>query len=440
MNPISSLTLGCFLLALFVGSSQAATTEPTKPKAGSLPVQELRAFAEIFGRIKSDYVEPVEDKVLLENAIRGMLNGLDPHSAYLNEEDYKEIQVGTRGEFGGLGIEVGLEDGFIKVISPIDDTPAERAGLQTGDLIIRLDEKPVKGLSLNEAVKLMRGKPGTEVTLLIVRRGNDKPFKVTLVRDVIHVASVKGRILEDGFAYVRVAQFQSNTTDDMLKLLSRLKKENSRNLKGLVLDLRNNPGGVLSSAVSMSDAFLTKGLIVYTEGRTEDSELKYDASPDDVLAGAPIVILVNEGSASASEIVAGALQDHKRAVVMGQPTFGKGSVQTVIPLTSSTAVKLTTARYFTPSGRSIQAEGIRPDILLEELKVSQAEDSRSKTIKEADLSGHLGNGKTKDKSTSSTSSPEAEDKVPLPIRDYQLSQALNMLKGLYLLKTKEVGG
>ena len=310
----------------------------------------MRTFSEVFGRIKNDYVEPVDDRVLLESAIRGMLAGLDPHSSYLNKDEYRDLQVGTTGEFGGLGIEVGMDNGFVKVISPIDDTPAARAGLKSGDLISRIDDRPVKGMSLNEAVNLMRGKPGAEITLTIVREGAERPFEVKMVRDVIHVASVKSRTLEPGYAYVRIAHFQSRTTEDLLKAIGDLKKENEGGIKGLVLDLRNDPGGVLNSAVGVSDAFLTDGLIVYTQGRVDDAKLQFNAGPDDVLDGAPMVVLVNGGSASASEIVAGALQDHRRAVIMGTQTFGKGSVQTIVPIDDATALKLTTARYYTPVG------------------------------------------------------------------------------------------
>ncbi len=351
------------------GNSQAQQQEASEP----LPLEELRVFAEIFGRIKSNYVEPVEDKELLENAIRGMVSGLDPHSSYLDTDEFKDLQVGTKGEFGGLGIEVGLEDGFVKVISPIDDTPAQRAGILSGDLIVRLNDTPVKGLSLNDAVKLMRGKPGTEIRLTIAREGEEKPLSFAIVRAVIKVTSVKSRLMEKQFGYLRISQFQSHTTDDMLKAVKKLKKSAKGELKGLILDLRNNPGGVLNTAVSVSDAFLETGLIVYTEGRDVESQLRFEAAPDDVLNGAPIVVLVNAGSASASEIVAGALQDHNRAVIMGNQTFGKGSVQTIIPINKQSAVKLTTARYFTPSGRSIQAEGIKPDIELEDVKISKAD-------------------------------------------------------------------
>ncbi|MES9944846.1 MAG: S41 family peptidase [Candidatus Thiodiazotropha sp.] len=418
-------------MALITGQVEA------KEELESLPLQQLRTFADIFGRIKANYVEPVEDEVLLENAIRGMVSGLDPHSNYLDADDYKELQVGTKGEFGGLGIEVGMEDGFVKVISPIDDTPAQRAGVRSGDLIVRLDDTPVKGLSLTEAVALMRGKPGTSLELTIVRKGEEKPLKITVVRDVIRVVSIKSRLLDDRFAYLRISQFQANTTSDMLKSLDRLKGEVEGPLMGMVLDLRNNPGGVLNSAVSVSDAFLESGLIVYTEGRENDSQLRFEAAPDDVLDGAPIVVLVNEGSASASEIVAGALQDQNRAVIMGSRTFGKGSVQTIIPITDTAAVKLTTARYFTPSGRSIQAEGIEPDIELEELTLSKAEQSKVKPIKESNLSGHLSNGNGEEPKQGEDKKAKPGDDSQEAVKDYQLGEALNLLKGLAILRNKK---
>ncbi|RLJ18928.1 peptidase S41 [bacterium endosymbiont of Escarpia laminata] len=431
------LCLGAvFGMGLLVAGSVAAQSEK---QAVELPLQELRTFADIFGRIKASYVEPVEDKVLLESAIRGMLSDLDPHSSYLNEEEYKELRVGTSGEFGGLGIEVGMEDGFIKVISPIDDTPAQRAGVLAGDLIVRLDDTPVKGLSLNEAVNMMRGKPGSSLVLTIARKGVEKPLKIEVVRAVIKVTSVKSRLLDERFAYVRISQFQSHTTDDMLKAVRKLEESAKGGLKGLVLDLRNNPGGVLNAAVSVSDAFLEEGLIVYTEGRVNDSALRFEAAPDDVLKGAPIVVLVNAGSASASEIVAGALQDHHRAVIMGKQTFGKGSVQTIIPINQRSAVKLTTARYFTPSGRSIQAEGIKPDIELEDVEVSASKDNGVKPLKEADLSGHLENGNGKAKKRAGKKKADKENKGSLAARDYQLSEALNLLKGLVILQKRKAG-
>jgi carboxyl-terminal processing protease len=428
------LILTGLLLGLSISIGQGVFAE--REAAVTLPVEELRAFTDVFGRIKNDYVEDVNDRELLENAIRGMLTGLDPHSAYLDREQFKELQVGTSGEFGGLGIEVGMEDGFVKVIAPIDDTPAQRAGVQAGDLIIRLDDTPVKGMSLNDAVKLMRGKPGTSIVLTIVRNGVDAPLKITVTRDVITVKSVRSRMLEDGFGYVRISQFQAKTADSLLQAVEDLKKENGGSLKGLVLDLRNNPGGVLNGAVSVSDAFLRKGLIVYTEGRVSDSRLRFNATPSDVLDDAPLVVLVNQGSASASEIVAGALQDQRRAIIMGSQTFGKGSVQTILPLSSGTAVKLTTARYYTPSGRSIQAEGIVPDIKLEDLKVTALE-SAFDPIKESSLTRHLGNGNATKPVPAPVPVPvvepadkDGEAEESLAQRDYQLYEALNMLRGM----------
>lgn len=417
-------------LAIAIGGALGFELDVVAAEAApQVPMQELRAFAEIFGRIKQDYVEPVEDRVLLEHAIRGMLSGLDPHSAYLDADEYKSLQVGTSGEFGGLGIEVGLEDGFIKVIAPIDDTPAQRAGVLAGDLIVKLDDRPIKGVSLDEAVKLMRGKRGTSITLTIVREGEKKPIVITVVRDVIRVASVKSRILEEGFGYLRISHFQARTTQDMLEHISELKDKSGGNLHGLVLDLRNNPGGILNGAVAVSDAFLTNGIIVYTQGRDSESRLDFSAAPDDVLDGSPVVVLVNGGSASASEIVAGALQDHRRAVIMGARTFGKGSVQTIVPVNENSAVKLTTARYFTPSGRSIQAEGITPDIQLSDIKVTTMEKPDLNQVKEADLGGHLENGDKEEKKA-----PESDTQTSLAESDFQLSEALNLLKALYILK------
>ena len=410
----------------------------------TLPLEDLRTFTEIFAKIKNDYVEPIEDKALLESAIHGMLAGLDPHSAYLVPEDYRQLQQGTSGEFGGLGIEVGMEDGFVKVIAPIDDTPASRAGMEAGDLIIRLDETPVKGMSLADAVKIMRGKPGTDIVLTVVREGRDRPFKVTITRDVIKVRSVKSRTLEQGYGYLRVTQFQTRTGENLREAVNKLKQENENGLKGVVLDLRNNPGGVLSAAVSVSDAFLTDGIIVYTDGRLDDAKLKFNAKPTDVLDGAPIVVLVNGGSASASEIVAGALQDHTRAVIMGEKTFGKGSVQTILPMENGSALKLTTARYYTPSGTAIQAAGITPDIEVARLTVSSTgETQTSGRVKERDLPKHLlgadeeaGDGAKKEaEPEGGTPAPRSEK--PLASRDYVLFEALNLLKGLTILRKAE---
>jgi carboxyl-terminal processing protease len=399
----------------------------------SLPLGELRTFSEVFGKIKDDYVEPVRDRDLLENAVRGMLAGLDPHSTYLDQDAYRELQLGTTGEFGGLGIEVSMEGGFVKVIAPIDDTPAQRAGVQAGDLIIRIDDTPVKGMTLGDAVKRMRGKPGTEIVLTIVREGQEKPLRITLTRAVIQVKSVKSRLLEKGYGYVRVTQFQNHTTDDLRKAIGELRNKSGGSLEGMVLDLRNNPGGVLSEAVGVADTFLTGGLIVYTKGRVDEAQLKFKASPPDWLKGAPIVVLVNGGSASASEIVAGALQDQHRAVILGTKTFGKGSVQTIFPMTNGSALKLTTALYYTPKGRSIQAEGIEPDIRVLPVKVAQTE-PEGDAIKERDLARHLENGGRAKAKKPSESGSSSEDK--LIETDYQLNEALNMLKGLRILQKR----
>jgi carboxyl-terminal processing protease len=422
-----------------------------------LPIEELRAFTEVFGAIKANYVETVEDKKLISEAINGMLTGLDPHSAYLDADAFKELQVGTQGQFGGLGIEVGMEDGFVKVVSPIEDTPAYRAGVKPNDLIVKLDDTPVKGMSLNDAVKKMRGKPNTPITLTISRKGEQQLIVLTLMRAVIKVQSVKSKVVEPGYGYVRVSQFQEATAESLAKSLDNMFKQGP--MKGLVLDLRNDPGGLLYGAVAISATFLPqKALVVSTDGRTEDAKRKYFASPDDYLRGGgrddflknlpaavksvPMVVLVNGGSASASEIVAGALQDYKRAVVMGTQSFGKGSVQTIMPLGNSTAIKLTTARYFTPSGRSIQAKGITPDIVVEEPGANP-----QARLREADLQRHLSNGKDKeaaekeaaDKAAAAAKAKPAapvpaDDAAKKPIElgskdDFQLMQAIAHLKG-----------
>lgn len=408
--------------------------EPTKPEEviTTLPYEELRAFTEVFGRIKRDYVEPVSDKKLLEDAIKGMLSGLDPHSSYLDIEQYKDLREGTTGQFGGLGIEVSMENGFVKVVSPIDDTPAQRAGMKAGDLIVRLDEKPVKGMALSDAVKIMRGKPGDDILLTVIREGEEAPLKITITRAIIKVKSVKNKILEPDYGYLRVSSFQSRTGQGVIEAIAELKKENKTELKGLVLDLRNNPGGVLNAAVEVSDAFLEKGLIVYTEGRIKNSEMRFNAAPGDEINGLPLVVLINAGSASASEIVAGALQDHKRAIIMGEKSFGKGSVQTILPTGKNAAVKLTTARYYTPLGRSIQAEGIEPDIALARVKLESLEGLKFKPVKEADLSRHLENGNGKN------NAEKEEGKIALDIQDYALHEALMLLKGLSILNSNSV--
>jgi carboxyl-terminal processing protease len=455
--------------ALTLNYSAIAEREPEP-----LPIEDLRAFTEIFGKIKSDYVEPVEDKKLITEAINGMLSGLDPHSAYLDNEAFKEMQVGTQGEFGGLGIEVGMEDGFVKVVSPIEDTPAYKAGIKSGDLVIKLDDTPVKGMTLNDAVKRMRGKPGTDIVLTIIRKGETKPIIATLTRAVIKIKSVKLKLVEPGYGYIRVTQFQEHTGENLVAALKELEATNkNERLKGLVLDLRNDPGGLLNTAVGVAGAFLKPDqLVVYTDGRTEDAKMKLTNSREnylrhgeaDYLKGVPawikdvpMVVLVNGGSASASEIVAGALQDHKRALVVGTQSFGKGSVQTILPLANGTAIKLTTARYFTPNGRSIQAKGITPDIVAEEATVSQGNSVSKMDVREADLDRHLTNGQepapAKDakpaieekpkKAPADKSDESKQDKTdaekfdPAEIvskKDYQFNQALILLKGLHLLR------
>lgn len=413
-----------------MGGSEAQTQKVT------IPLQELRAFAEVFERVSSDYVDVVDDKDLLEGAISGMLSSLDPHSAYLPAEEFKDMQEHTKGEFGGLGMEVGMEDGFVKVISPIDDTPAEKAGIQAGDLIIKLGDEPVKGKTLGEAVEIMRGKPGSVLKLVIVRKGEDAPISLSIKRAIIKVKSIKQKMLKDDIGYVRVSQFQVRSGPDLVKAVATLEKENKKPLQGLILDLRNNPGGVLNAAVEVSDAFLNDGLIVYTEGRIQNSQMRFEAQTGDVMKGKPVVVLINEGSASASEIVAGALQDQARAIIVGRTSFGKGSVQTLLPLHNGAAIKVTTARYFTPNGRSIQAEGIEPDIIIERVKLEKLKDSAIGSIKESNLSGHLENGKESEASKDGsvdTESEESEIKALLD-KDYELNEAVRVLKTMSLTR------
>ncbi|MBQ0755879.1 MAG: S41 family peptidase [Amphritea sp.] len=426
-QQLSSLTKPLLLACLLSGSATAlfaadAVSEAEQVK--SIPLEEIRLFTEVFERIKNSYVEPVDDAELLESAVRGMLAGLDPHSAYLEADAFSDLQSHTSGEFGGLGIEVGMENGFIRVIAPIDDTPAYRAGVKAGDLIIKLGDQSVQGMELGDAVKLMRGKPGSELLLTVVREGEDKPLEIMVVRDVIRVASVKQRMLEDGIGYLRITQFQVNTGKDLLKAIERLQDESD--LRGLVLDLRNNPGGVLRAAVEVSDGFIDQGLIVYTQGRVENSELRYNATTKTLVdSSLPLVVLINQGSASASEIVAGALQDHARAIVMGVDSFGKGSVQTILPLTKKRALKLTTARYYTPNGRSIQAQGIVPDIYVADANISLKESGNY--LKERDLSGHLENGPEE-------VDTDAQLRTSLAEKDFQLYEAFNLLKALSIIK------
>ena len=464
-----SLVIGGFVAGAFISLGVPALAE--KDAAQGLPIDELRTFAEVYSAIKQGYVEPVEDKKMIANAISGMLANLDPHSSYLDADAFKDLQVGTQGEFGGLGIEVGMEDGLVKVVSPIEDTPAYRGGVKSGDLIFKLDETPVKGLTLSDAVKKMRGKPKTSIKLSIIRKGETKPIEITLVREVIKVQSVKSKLTEPGYGWVRVTQFQENTIAELSKHISGLYKTGK--LNGLVLDLRNDPGGLLNGAIGVSAAFLPPDVkVVSTDGRTPDAKQEYLARARDYLRGTrddplltlpidvkkvPMVVLVNAGSASASEIVAGALQDHKRAVIMGTQTFGKGSVQSVLPLPGNSAIKLTTARYYTPQGRSIQAKGIVPDIIVEESANGTA--STSPRLREADLERHLSNDREKEspkeavkdagKTPAKPNKPESKDKSKedaeeeMPVRleyatkaDNQFQQAINLLKGMQILQTK----
>jgi len=460
-NTFALVTGGAVLGAVLTMSvSAVAEREASAP----LPLNELRTFAEVFGRIKQDYVEPVEDKKLINEAINGMLTGLDPHSAYLDPEAYKELREGTQGEFGGLGIEIGSEDGFIKVIAPIEDTPAFRAGLKSGDLIVKIDETSARGLSTTDAVKKMRGKPGTKIALTIARKSENRTFTVQITRAIIKTKSVRWKLLEPDYGYVRVAQFQEHTVENLVDALVAVSKDNKKPLKGLIIDLRDDPGGLLNAAVGVSAAFLPKdALVVYTEGRAPDAKMRLTASVQNYsrkgedplnrlpaeMRDIPLVVLVNAGTASASEIVAGALQDHKRAVVVGVQTFGKGSVQSILPLGSAGGIKLTTARYFTPNGRSIQAKGIEPDVVVEE-QITQKAAASAQTplrLREADLEHHLSN--PSDKPTPKSVTPltpveQKEDKPestvnprdPNPKTDNQLGQALNILKVQRILESK----
>lgn len=450
------------LVGILVSLNISAWAE--KNLAPQLPIDDLRVFAEVFGKVKSDYVEPVEDKKLINEALSGMLQGLDPHSTFMDADAYKDLQAGTQGEFGGLGIEVAMEDGLVKVVTPIEDSPAYKAGLKSGDLISKLDDTQVRGLTLNDAVKKMRGTPDTKITLTVLRKDEEKPLTFTLTRAIIKSQSVKNKLIEPDYAYVRVTQFQEHTGEDLAKTLKNLREQNKGPFKGLVLDLRNNPGGLLDAAVGVSAAFLPKNdLVVYTEGRVADSKMRLSATPSDYARRGksdylkdlpeeykkvPIVVLINAGSASASEIVAGALQDHKRATILGIQSFGKGSVQTILPMNNGSAIKLTTARYFTPAGRSIQAKGIVPDILVEDGS------DPSLSLHEADLSKHLSNptdenaGKKKAEDAAKAAAAKeklnekkfAEAKGPIEPAskdDFQFIQAMNVLKGLPVQKAPD---
>lgn len=394
------ILISCFLPTMYfnIGLVHA---EPAKNPINRLPIDDLQRFTTVLENIKNFYVNPIEDSVLFNNAIKGMLAGLDPHSNYLDTDEFSDLKVSTNGKFGGIGVEVTTEDGFIKVIAPIDDTPAKKAGIEAGDLIIRLNDTVIRGMPLRETADLMRGKPGTSVDLTILRKKSVTPLKITVIRDIINVKSVRYEILENNFAYLRISQFQNDTGDEIVRQIRSIKKAVGNKLNGLILDLRDNPGGIFEASVSTANAFLDKdklnydNLIVYTKGRQATSEIKEYAKNKDLLNNLPMVVLINGGSASASEIVAGALQDHKRAIIVGTKSFGKGSVQTVLPLKGkdNRGLKLTTALYYTPSGRSIQATGITPDIIVENISIPAIDlkdkDSDLIAIKESDLQGHL---------------------------------------------------
>jgi carboxyl-terminal processing protease len=454
-NRVKNVALIGFGMVAGIAASVQFSAYAQKPGPAPLPLDELRQLADVYGLIKSDYVEPVADKKLLSKAISGMVASLDPHSVYLDKEAYTEMRESVQGKFVGLGVEVSMEDGYVKIISPIDDSPAYRAGIKAGDLITRIDSTPVKGMSLDEAIKKMRGVPSSKVVLTIARRGDDRPWVVPVTREEIKVASVKSKMVEPGYGWIRVTQFQEETIDEMVAKIGDLYKQNPE-LKGLVLDLRNDPGGLLPSAIGVSSAFLPSDqLIVSTAGQVADSNRKFygrrefyapaGADPLAKLPAAlktvPMVVLVNTGSASASEIVAGALQDYKRAIVMGSQTFGKGSVQTLRPLGPDTAVKITTARYYTPKGRSIQATGIVPDIAVDE--TAEGDGLNALRMRESDLEGHLANTGGKKEPTAKDKRDALEedqraaallrDRKPLDLGgkdDFQLAQAINHFKGL----------
>lgn len=440
--PIKLLiTYVCLIMASSTAISANTSNVAHSPTTEQLPLVDLDRFTTVIEHIKNYYVKNIEDSTLFENAIRGMLAGLDPHSAYLDQEEFAELKASTSGKFGGLGVEVTLEDGFIKVISPIDSTPAAKAGVQPGDLIVRLDDTPVKDLSLSEAVERMRGKPGTDIYLTIVRKNENKPLKLKLTRETINVQSVHSKMLEDGYGYVRISQFQNDTGTDVTKEIKKLTNDSKIKLKGLILDLRNNPGGVLDASVTTASAFLDKDklpydkVIVFTKGRISGSQVKEKANGKDLLKGAPMIVMVNSGSASASEIVAGALQDYKRAIILGTTTFGKASVQTVLPLKDQRGLKLTTALYYTPAGRSIQARGIVPDIVVENVAIPQPKANNTAEdllIHEADLDRHI---ETKPSNNTAATAPKSAtaDSTSLIFSDYQLYQALNALKAQQVL-------
>ena len=390
--------------------------------------KQLNLFGEVYERVRSEYVEEIKDKDLIEAAINGMLQSLDPHSSYLNSDSFEEMKVQTKGEFGGLGIEVTMENGLVKVVSPIDETPAAKAGIRSGDYISHIDEEAVMGLTLSEAVDKMRGPVNTPILITVIRKG-EEPFDVKIVRDIIKITSVKIQVHEE-VGYLRITSFTQKTYKNLIKEFSKLEKQMSGNMKGLVLDLRNNPGGLLDQAISVSDAFLDRGEIVSTRGRETNTEQRFNATKGDITKGIPIVVLINGGSASASEIVAGALQDHKRGILLGTSTFGKGSVQTIIPVSSKGAIRLTTARYYTPSGKSIQAKGIEPDIFVPQSKLEVLETNNER--KESSLRGHLDEKNPDAEKTENEDISETENTLK---DDYQLNRALDLIKSINVYET-----
>lgn len=447
LNKLSTLLSGAFIGVLLTMGGTVLFANETE-KSNQIPMEDVQRFSTAVHEIKTYYVKPVKDKDLFDNAIRGMLSGLDPHSDYLSEEDYKELQQTTRGQFSGLGIEVTMENGLIKVVSPIDDTPAQKAGIKSGDYIVRLGDTPVKGMTLHDAVNKMRGAQGTSINLIVLRKGEEKPMKFNLTRNSINIKSVKGQLLDSKYGYIRVSQFQASTDQEVTTAVEKLKKEANGHLAGLILDLRNNPGGLLDTAIKTSDAFLDsdkngkeKKIIVYTQGRTPDSRFTAFATRRDILNNAPMIVLINEGSASGAEIVAGALKDNKRAILIGTRTFGKGSVQTVLPLDEHRGIKLTTALYYTPAGTSIQAVGISPDIIINALQMPKEKVGNDDLamFSEAELTGHLANGNDKANNSDSKASDKTTNSKnvvgndkPLQNTDFQLHEALNLLKGMAL--------
>lgn len=427
--PVRSLALSSLLGALVLSVPASADEKKPAADAGLLPLEELRTFTRVYDHVRNGYVDEIDDAQLLEYAIKGMISELDPHSAYLDKEAFADLQASTSGEFGGVGLEVSLEEGFVKVVTPIDDSPSAKAGIMAGDIVVRIDDNPVKGMDLSKALNLMRGAKNTPIKITVMRDGVDQPLEFNLLRDIIKVQSVRTRTLEQDYFYIRIAQFQLDTGKDIAQKLREQLKKNP-DTKGLILDLRNNPGGVLQASVEVVDSFLDGGQVVYTQGRLDNSNISYNAEAGDITNGLPLVVLINDGSASASEIVAGALQDHKRAVIMGTRSFGKGSVQSVIPISNDRAIKLTTALYYTPNGRSIQAQGIEPDVDVERVQVTSIQQGLNTT--EADLARHLGNGKGGKESNRKEREQRRITSAELLKEDNQLHEALNLLKGLHI--------